>query len=156
MPNQALAHFLTRTCYGSWLHGDARWSVHHSRAVPGEESICPRPAWQRQEAATLRAGSRALSEESRRIVETTIRSHCAIRTWELHALNVRTNHVHLVLTGDATPERAMSECKAWSTRRLREAGLVGSDERVWTRHGSTRYLWDRASLERAVEYVRNQ
>ena len=57
---------------------------------------------------------------------------------------------------DATPERAMSECKAWSTRRLREAGLVGSDERVWTRHGSTRYLWDRASLDRAIAYVRNQ
>lgn len=156
MPNHPLAHFLTWTCYGSWLHGDPKWSVHQSRATPGEESIGPRPAWQQQEAATLRAGSQTLTEESGRVVETTIRAHCAIRRWELHALNVRTNHVHLVLTADATPERAMSECKAWSTRRLREAGLITADERVWTRHGSTRYLWDRASLERAIEYVCHQ
>lgn len=47
----------------------------------------------------------------------------------------------------------MSDLKAWSTRRLRESGMVEADRRVWTKHGSTRYLFDQSSVERAVDYV---
>jgi hypothetical protein len=47
----------------------------------------------------------------------------------------------------------MSSLKAWSTRRLRECGLVGADRRVWARHGSTRWLGDLDALRAAVSYV---
>jgi len=46
----------------------------------------------------------------------------------------------------------MNQFKAWATRRLREAGFVGPDDRVWTRHGSTRYLTTEASVRRAITY----
>jgi hypothetical protein len=36
---------------------------------------------------------------------------------------------------------------------MRESGVVASDSRVWTRHGSTRYLWTDRDLESAVFYV---
>lgn len=49
----------------------------------------------------------------------------------------------------------MQQLKAWSTRAIREAGFVAADEPVWTRHGSTRYLWDEDSVHRAALYVRD-
>ena len=47
----------------------------------------------------------------------------------------------------------MNDFKAWSTRRLRDAGLLTRDTRVWTRHGSTPYLWSEADVEQASLYV---
>jgi len=102
----------------------------------------------------LRHSRVQLNKEGRRIVEKTIREVCDHRGWDLHALNVRSNHVHLAAScGEATPEAVMAQIKAWSTRRLREAGMVSQTARIWTRHGSTRYLWNAQSLSRAIEYI---
>ena len=39
-----------------------------------------------------------LTDEQRRIIkEDTIAAHCRIRGWHLHAVNVRTQHVHVVV-----------------------------------------------------------
>jgi hypothetical protein len=48
----------------------------------------------------------------------------------------------------------MNDLKSWCTRRLVEAGLVPRGDRVWVRHGSTRYLWDAESVASACAYVR--
>ncbi|MBX3380305.1 MAG: transposase [Phycisphaeraceae bacterium] len=97
----------------------------------------------------------SLSDEGRQIVEQTIRNHCEIRHWTLRAINVRTNHVHVVVScpESVSPEEAMSQFKAWSTRRLREAKLVSSDARVWVEHGSTRWLNNEEGYRGAVDYV---
>ncbi len=89
----------------------------------------------------------------REAVEAAIRETCAVRGWMLLALNVRTNHVHLVVVTDVPPERAMTSLKAWATRRLREAGPAHSHYRVWSSHGSTRHLPSEAAVEAAVNYV---
>jgi len=95
-----------------------------------------------------------LTPEERPIVEQTIKDHCAKRTWELFAIAVRTNHVHLVVGyAGLAPERMMSEFKAWTTRRLREAGHRQKDQHLWVHHGSTRYLWNARSVESAISYV---
>jgi hypothetical protein len=47
----------------------------------------------------------------------------------------------------------MNQLKSWATRRLREEGLAESDERIWTRHGSTRYLWTEQDVLAAGAYV---
>jgi hypothetical protein len=47
----------------------------------------------------------------------------------------------------------VNELKAYSTRRLREAGLAGEDQKIWARGASTRYLWNPRHVEAAVEYV---
>ena len=95
----------------------------------------------------------SLGREQRTIVERAIRDVCIYRGWTLHALNVRTNHVHFVLSAGPSPEQVMTMLKAWSTRRLREAGLVDADAKLWSRHGSTRYLWTTADIETAWRYV---
>jgi REP element-mobilizing transposase RayT len=95
-----------------------------------------------------------LDGEERRLVDRTIREVCAYRTWTLHALNVRTNHVHLVVTASSsTPEQVLTTLKAWSTRRLRETGQVNTNAKLWARHGSTRYLWTVDDVDTACIYV---
>ena len=94
-----------------------------------------------------------LTNKQRVTVDQTIRDVCTYRGWTLHALNVRTNHVHLVRSAVAAPEQAMTTLKAWATRRLREASLVDVDAKLWSRHGSTRYLWTPADVETACRYV---
>jgi hypothetical protein len=47
----------------------------------------------------------------------------------------------------------MKTFKANATRELREAGLVETGQQVWSRGGSTKYLWKPRSVERAVEYT---
>ena len=92
-----------------------------------------------------------LTEEERQIVEQTIRRHCKIRNWTLHALNVRTNHIHVVVSAAIRPEKVMGEFKAWCSRRLNER--LGAKHEWWTFHGSTKWINDEAYLENTIRYV---
>ncbi len=92
----------------------------------------------------------------REVVETAMRDHAAFRGWRIDALGVRTNHVHVVVTATGhEPEIVVAQFKSWSTRRLREAGLIGDRRRVWTKMASTRYINSEASRVAAVDYVSN-
>jgi REP element-mobilizing transposase RayT len=97
-----------------------------------------------------------LDPRQRLLVHRTVVQVCDFRRWDLLALNVRTNHVHVVLSGPGEPESMMNALKSWSTRRLREEQLVPSGDRVWSRHGSTRYLWGMNAVAAACAYVQNQ
>lgn len=94
-----------------------------------------------------------LDTEARRIALETVRSVCTHRQWIAHAIHIRTNHVHAVIAGEATPERMISDCKAYATRAFRCAFSNLQRRRYWADHGSTRYLWNEVSLKAAVEYV---
>jgi REP element-mobilizing transposase RayT len=101
--------------------------------------------------------ARELAERAREIVRKAIEDHCAHREWPILVINVRTNHVHVVVTaGEHRPEVVMGQLKAWATRRLREARLRGAEEDVWAREGSTRYLYNGEALAAAVDYVVNR
>lgn len=149
-----LAYLITWTTYGSWLHGDVRGSVQQ-----GQPGILP-PDHVREAADCQRMTEEPvrLSPAQREIVETTIREHCALRGWTLHAVNPRSNHVHVVVTAEATPERVLTQLKSWCARRLSDhAGLAwqprNGRRRWWTEHGSTRYLNDESHLANAIRYV---
>lgn len=72
------------------------------------------------------------------------------------AIHVRPQHLHAVIHGTATPEKMFVDLKAYCTRRLRESGLLNADEKVWTKHASTRYLWTEESVRQAMHYVVNE
>ncbi|MBY0262321.1 MAG: transposase [Phycisphaerales bacterium] len=150
-------YLLTWMCYGTWLHGDDRTSVEDSPAGPPTRIVQPHEGREDAARGAMVGDPFVMNAEARRVVDGTIREHCAFRGWNLHALNVRTNHVHVVVDcrSPVPPERAMEQFKAWSTRRLREAGLVGSARRVWTEHGSTRWLNTSVGFEAAVRCVRD-
>ena len=111
-----LAYHITWTAYGTWLAGDQRGWV--ARDLPEIQKPDPRRedlarSLMVEEAATL-------TPEQRDVVWRTIEDHCAIRRWTLHAVNVRTTHVHVVVTADRAPEDVMNQLKSWCSRRLNE------------------------------------
>lgn len=149
------AYFLTWTCYGTWLHGDPRGSVDREHNQYQTPVIPPSAALETRRAMTLEHVPEWFCHEARLCVDRTIRAHAAHRNWNIHALNVRSNHVHLVVSAGVPPELVVHQMKSWSTRLLREGGWVAASTRVWTSHGSTRYLWDGDGLSQAIEYVLN-
>jgi REP element-mobilizing transposase RayT len=145
-----LAYHITWTTYGAWLPGDERGWV--ARGLPGIQGPDPR----REELArdSMAEAAVTLTPEQREVVRRTIEDHCAIRRWDLHAVNPRTTHVHVVLTADRVPDEAMNQLKSWCSRRLNERWP--GRKKWWTYHGSTKWIWDEAYFAEAVDYVLNR
>jgi REP element-mobilizing transposase RayT len=96
-----------------------------------------------------------LGPRERVIVEAAIKEVCSVRDYILFGHNVRIEHVHVVVSNSALPERMMNSFKSYATRALRAAGLLGSESKAWSRHGSTRYLWTEDHVAIAIDYVVN-
>jgi REP element-mobilizing transposase RayT len=145
-----LAYFLTWTTYGTWLPGDERGWVD---GVTHEMHFAGSPERQERARSAMTESAITLDESQRKVVTQAIADHCRIRGWTLHIVNVRTNHVHVVVSCDVTPEKARDEFKAWGTRRLK----VGNPGRQhwWTEKGSKRPIWTEDDLERVIVYVRD-
>ena len=151
---QPLAYLITFRCYGTWLHGDERGAVDRSRYH--RHGTPDMPANQRildEETLSLKHPAVRLTPAHREVVELAIRETCTHRRYQLHALNVRTNHVHVVVSATAKPEKIMDSLKAYATRKLSQANLIEGEIRPWARHGSTEYLWIQEDVERAIDYV---
>jgi REP element-mobilizing transposase RayT len=151
--SEPLGYLLTWTCYGAWLHGDERGAVDADHNTPGTEFLPPDETRLRHEVRTMSHRPVTLSVSARRVVTDTVKAHCEFRSWTLHAANARTNHVHAVMSCNVHPKAAMKQLKSWTTRRLRERGLMPPDTPVWTEGGSRRWLWSAEDLRRAIEYV---
>jgi REP element-mobilizing transposase RayT len=148
-----LAYFITFHTYGTWLPGHPRGSVdadhnHFGSPLAGAST-------NRHEASRrhLEQPPVELDDLERTIVLGAIEEVCGHREWLLHAVHVRTNHVHVVVGAERTPERVMNDLKAWATRRVLEVGLRPKGLRLWVRHGSTRYLYNSAHVDAACRYT---
>src|SRR5438132_13512735 len=91
-----LAYHIVWTTYGTWLPGDWRGWV--KKGVSGIQA--PDPALEQSSRERMVEGPVLLTPEQRALVEKTIIDHCRIRGWRLHAVNARTNHVHVVVSAD--------------------------------------------------------
>ena len=149
-----LAYLITFRTFGTWLHGKNPSSVdRHGKNVYGAEKVLPSRNLERQMTENRRCEIFILNGKQRSVVEKAIREMCKKRGYELIAINVRTNHVHVVVTAYVKPEKILNAMKANATRELREAGLIALDQKIWTRGGSRRYLWKPAHVNGAVDYV---
>lgn len=148
-----LAYFLTWATYGTWLPGDERGWIEYRHGLKP-----PDPIRKLEAEARMTEHACVLDAEQRRLVEKAIMDHCRIRGWELHAVNCRTNHLHVVVSADRPPDDVRMQLKAWCTRRLKELERKRSREPVrenwWAQRGSRRYINDEESLEAAIQYVR--
>jgi REP element-mobilizing transposase RayT len=148
-----LAYLITFTTFGTWLHGDPRGSADRDHNIPGTPYLDPNPrraGWERRRA---RQSSVTLDSVARSVVKAAVVEVCGYRDWSLHALNVRTNHVHAVVSAPVRPELILHDLKAYATRALRRARRAGAGNTPWTRGGSTRYLWKTESVRAACRYV---
>ena len=147
-----LAYLITWTLRGTWLHGDPRGSVDTEHNTFKTPYLPDQPNRRAAVAAQLRNPLPLLNASERAVIVQAITTTCETRGWGLLAMTARSNHVHVVVSAGDPPERVMRDLKSWSTRGVREV----TPERtagLWTRHGSTRYLWDEASVAAAIRYV---
>jgi REP element-mobilizing transposase RayT len=176
MFSQPIASLLTWTTYGTWLPGDRRGWVRRGAGMQPPDDRAER-------------GARRLMTETpcildlaqRRAVEEAIYSHCILRGWRLHAVNCRTNHVHVVVTASSVrAAMARRQLKAWCTRRLKQMETRSASEgnparpmetrsasegnpfsvpaaavrrNWWAERGSERPLFDEEGLHDAIQYV---
>jgi len=82
-----------------------------------------------------------------------IRETCELRNWRLWALNVRSNHVHSVVTANCHSKRVRAALKANATRTMRESGCWESERSPWSGGGSRRFIWTEQQLIEAIDYV---
>ena len=149
-----LAHLITFRCYGTWLHGDERGSIDRFHNRYKSPYIEANQSWQRYNTHTLEGDPVTLDASQRQSVDRAIRETCQFRKWHLHALNVRTNHIHSVVSlGSIKPERALSAFKANATRQMRQDACWLQESSPWAEKGSKRYLWNERSVSQAIEYV---
>jgi REP element-mobilizing transposase RayT len=148
MNDEPLGYFLTWVTYGTWLPGDARGWVEYQRGWK-----LPDPVRELEATAMMTEDVCLLDEAQCRAVELQIAETCRHRGWQLHAVNCRSNHVHVVVAAANTrPKKFRADLKAWATRCLKDQ-FDSTRENWWADRGSIRWLNTEASLEAAVIYV---
>jgi REP element-mobilizing transposase RayT len=143
-----LAFFLTWNTYGTGCRAmrAVGSNYHHGWQLPD-------PILERECQARMTEDACVLTREQREAVEAQVAETCQHRHWVLHAVNCRTNHVHVVLSApNARPGKIRSDLKAWATRCLKER-FNSCRENWWAERGSIRHIFDEDSLEAAILYV---
>jgi len=150
-----LAYLITFTTYGTWLHGDKRDSINEEHNRFGEEFMPCSLGLNIKEQNSLKHPPIKLNAVRRNIILRAILEVCEFRGWFSHAAHVRSNHIHIVVSGREEPEKMMRDFKAYATRAIKKYGYKMSAEKYWTRHGSTKYIWTEERLRSSIEYVKN-
>jgi REP element-mobilizing transposase RayT len=148
-----IAYLITFRSYGTWMHGDERGSIDRHHRGYGTPAL---PASARRETIETRLLNQPkviFDSRQRRAIERGIKETCLFRKWNLWTVNVRTNHVHCVLTAHFSAKRAMAALKANATRTMRDAGCWQTTASPWSRGGSTKYIWNEEEWRNAIAYV---
>jgi REP element-mobilizing transposase RayT len=152
-----LAYLITIRTYGTWLHGDKRSSVDiHGKNIYGTPDITANKNLEMLMRENMRQRRVILNKEQRNIVEEAIKEVCDYRKYDLQALNVRSNHIHAVVSAQVKPEVIADAFKKYATRKLRDEKIISKEISLWSRGRSRRYLWKPRYVALAIEYVLNE
>ena len=145
-----MTYLITFACYGCHLHGSESGSVDRRHNLPGSPLIEADAKRVSTERKLMDQPPYSMDKSRREVVLAALIERSSQRRWSLLAAQVRTNHVHIVLEGDAHPERIMNDLKSYASRCLNRLGLDATARRRWARHGSTRWLWKPESVSAAI------
>ncbi len=147
--DEPLAFFITWTVYGTFLQGDVRF---WRKRRKGEQLPQPRLAeWRRER---LKHSIELLDDEQRFSTMGEIERLSEFRGWKLWSRDVRTNHVHVVVTATGyAGSKVRDQLKANCTRVLREQWPKFVDRPVWSVGGDWQCINSEKDLERAILYV---
>jgi REP element-mobilizing transposase RayT len=148
-----MRYFLTFACYGAHLHGQESGSVDRRHNLFGARVLEADPDRVAAERRRMRQAPYELCGDSRTLVLKTLREVCAHRGWNLLAAHVRSNHVHVILEAEVSPEKVMNDFKAYASRALNRLEGEEGGRRRWARHRSTRWLWKDEDVREAIRYV---
>src|SRR5580765_1608931 len=150
-----IAWFITWTTYGTWLHGDARGSFLNRTYLPPDAELEARNRSEMTEDVVY------LTDQQRGLVDAALLAECQAQGWEPHALNVRTNHVHLVVSAALAGKFVRTRLKALASKALSDsaglpmAGDNNGRKRWWTEKGNDVPIETEKALEQATVYVRD-
>lgn len=148
-----MTYLITFACYGCHLHGHMSGSVDRRHNLPGSRVIEADPQRVSSELRRMDQPPYEMDAECRKVVLAGLLERCQKQHWTLLAAHVRMNHVHLVVEGEAQPERIINDLKAYASRRLNLTGRDQPGRKRWARHGSTRWLWKPEHVSAAIRYV---
>lgn len=164
--------FLDPYLVASLLHpcGDAiRNQPHRFSALPNPEGsvdlrhnryrgplVASNPRRQTAEMRLMDQPPYELDHPRREAVLEAILNRSRTSDWNVLATHVRSNHVHVIIKGAAKPEFLMTQLKSAASRHLNRLAFDDPARKRWARHGSTRRLWDRQSVLRALAYVMDE
>ena len=140
------------------MHGDKRGSVDKRHNRYGTAFLGQNCTRQIKELSILKNPPLELTPTLRQAVLRAILGVCEVRKWFAYAVHVRSNHVHIVVSGKEKPEKMMADFKSYATRAIkikRNNNKQKFIKKFWTNHGSTKYLWTKESLVSAIRYVKN-
>ena len=121
--------------------------------IYGTPKIAPNSKLENSDTKQRKQSAITLNARQPKVVESAVHKVCQHRRYILHAINVRTNHTHTVVTAMQKPEPVLDSFKSYSTRSPRRVGLLSETVKPWARHGSTIYLWKERDVAKAIEYV---
>jgi REP element-mobilizing transposase RayT len=164
---------LTSTFYGNWLPGDPRGFVsrvrdvregaaaaesRHEHDIPGTAYDEDMPGLYRSAQQQLRAAPVRVDKEQAEVLLKQFLETATFRGWQLLAVAVLVNHVHLVVgvPGDPDPTKVLGDFKAYGSRALSQRWGKPRSGTWWTYAGSKRKLADERAVRSAVRYVRTQ
>src|SRR5580698_7900688 len=137
-----MTYLITFSCYGSHIHGDESGSVDRNHTLFGGRGLDSNPHRTFAETHQMDQPSYIMDAARRDAVLAAIVERCSSRGWTFRR----------AWTG-IQPERIMNDLKSYTSRCLNQLGLDEPTRKRWTRHGSTRYLWDPTSVSAAIQYV---
>ena len=120
-----MGYLITFRTYGTWLHGDRRGSVDRFHNIYGTPMLPPSPSRERYERQLMKLPPVKLDSRRRVAVARSLHETCSKRKWKLWAANVRTNHVHSVVTAQCRSLTVLRVLKAHATRTMRESPDAG-------------------------------
>jgi hypothetical protein len=146
-----MRYLITFSCYGQRLHGDGAGSVDRHHNVPGTPTLEADPQCEAEEASRMRFPPYSLDHRGRTVVLEALKQVCSQRHWIMLACHVRSTHVHVIVEGNAKPEKMMNHFKAYASRALHLP--EPADRKRWARHGSTVWLWNDNAVQTAIRYL---
>jgi len=142
---KVLGYMLTWTAYGSWLQGDRR------KYVKDGQILDPNPSLERKNKENMKYPKVSLNAAQREIIEKAIIEESAGLNQKIHAIAVRSNHIHLATDCNfIAVASAVSHYKNAARLAMESNGFVG---RLWTKGFSVRYCFDEDQLNKVIQYV---
>jgi len=139
-----IGYMITWTTYGTWLQGDKRGYVKDGIIYPENPSL------EKLNQQKLKKNPIKLSKNHRATVKQAIYEKVNHLNQKIHALAVRSNHVHIAVDYISKPigivVMGYKNCAQYA---LRKAGVTG---RIWTKGFDKRYCFDRQSLKKRIDY----
>jgi REP element-mobilizing transposase RayT len=158
---------LTWTTYGTWLPGDQRGFVSEVNDGAGARVIHNVPGtpydadWdhlRHDSRNRLKCQPIRLRLKQAEVVLQQFHETASYRGWQLIAVAIMANHVHVVVgvPGDPNPERILGDFKSYASRALNQQYDRPESGTWWTESGSKRKLKDEIAILGAVAYARDQ